>query len=95
MAMKETTISAVKCWAHVNYIHVFDNVLHLGMDPERLSWAGKWIMLALVDNEGFDPEKARQIMDKVQTVSIHKAVKRLDDLCHGAFDEELKVWRCV
>ena len=93
MTMNETTISAVKGWAHVNYMYVFETVLHFGMDPERVTRADKWTMSALVDNEGIAPDKARVIMHKVQTAAIRKAVKRLDEIGHGTFDEELKVWR--
>ena len=93
MAMKETAISAIKGWAHVNYMFVFESVLHFGMDPERVTQADKWTMSALVDNEGIAPEKARVIMHKVQTAAIRKAVKCLDELCRGVYDEELKVWR--
>lgn len=93
MTMKETTISAVKGWAHVNYVYVFESVLHFGMDPERVTRADKWTMSALVDNEGLSPEKARQIMHKVQAVAIRKAVKLLDEIGQGAYDEGLKCWR--
>lgn len=91
--MKETTISAVKGWAHVNYIYVFESVIHFGTDPERVTRADKWTMSALVDNEGLAPEKARAIMLKVQTVAIRKAVKKFDEICKGTFDKELQVWR--
>lgn len=91
--MHETTKDALKGWLHVNYMYVFESVLHFGMDPERVTNSDKWTMLALVDREGFTPEKARAIMLKVQTVAIRKAVKRLDEIGHGTFDEELKCWR--
>ena len=89
----ESTIDALKGWFHVNYMYVFESVLHFGMDPERVTRADKWTMSALVDNEGFDPEMARQIMHKIQAVAVRKAVKHLDEIGNGTFDEELKAWR--
>lgn len=91
--MKESTISVIKGWAHCNYVFVFDSVLHFGMDPERVTRADKWTTSALIDNEGLAPEKACSIVLKVQTVAIRKAVKCLDIIGKGAFDEELKPWR--
>lgn len=91
--MKESTISALKGWLHVNYMYVFDSVLHFGMDPESVTRVGKLTTSALIDNEGLAPEKARAIMHKVQTVAIRKAVKKFDEIGKGTFDEELKVWR--
>ena len=91
--LKESTIIAIKGWYHINYIFVFDSVLHFSTDPERLTRADKWTTSALVDNEGLAPKKARAIMLKVQTAAIRKAVKCLDVIGKGVFDEELKPWR--
>lgn len=91
--MHESTKDAIKGWFHVNYMYVFESVLHFGMNHERVIDSDIWTMLALVDREGFTPEKTRQIMNKVKAVAIRKAVKRLDEIGQGAYDEDLKCWR--
>lgn len=91
--MNVFTTSAIKAYAHNTYIQVFDDVLDNHFDYQHRTEIVKWCMTGLTEFEGKTEREAFDIMKKIQRIQIRKAVKRLDELTHGTFENKLTWWR--
>ena len=91
--MNYFTKDAIQAYAHNTYIQVFDDVLGNTFDYQNRTDIVRWCMRGLIEYEGKSEREAFDIMKKIQRVAIRKAVKRLDELTRGTFENKLAWWR--